>query len=81
MERLELEQPKECLLSSALTIEEIVAIMDYTEQKILSYPKGLGKTLDNYFDILFPDEVKNFLHRRETNKRSLEILKRREIYV
>jgi len=55
--------------------------MDYTEQKILSYPKGLGKTLDNYFDILFPDEVKNFLHRRETNKRSLEILKRREIYV
>jgi hypothetical protein len=56
-----------------LTEKELKGIADYTIQKIEHYPAEYGKTVENYFDLLFPDEVKNYLIRREINQRSREI--------
>ena len=55
-----------------LTDEELLEIARYTIQKILSYPQEYGKTVENYFDLLFPDEVKSYLMRRDINRRGLE---------
>jgi len=50
-----------------LTLSELIEIALYTVQKINSYPKSLGKTVDNYFHLLFPDEIKAHLVKREIN--------------
>lgn len=55
-----------------LTQSELDEIVSYTIQKINNYPKSFGKTVENYFDILFPDEVKGHLIRRAINKKSAE---------
>ena len=47
-----------------LTPEEVEKIAKYTIEKIESYPKEWGKTVENYFDILFPDEVTDYQLRR-----------------
>jgi len=43
--------------SDLLTGEVIQIIAKRTVDKINSYPKRYGRTVDNYFDLLFPDEV------------------------
>ena len=55
------------ICTAALTPEEIDEIAAYTIQKIQNYPKSFGKTVDNYFDLLFPDEVKNYLFMKAVN--------------
>jgi len=50
-----------------LTLQALEEIAEYTIQKINNYPKSFGKTVENYFDLLFPDEVKNYLMRRAIN--------------
>jgi len=54
-----------------LTISELIEIAIYTVQKINNYPKSLGKTVDNYFYLLFPDEIKSYLVRQDINSISL----------
>ena len=53
-----------------LTPQELEEIALYTIQKINKYPKSLGKTVDNYFDLLYPSEVKSYLMRRAINEKS-----------
>jgi hypothetical protein len=53
----------------SLTDEELQEIARYTIQKIENYPRRYGKTVENYFDLLFPDEVCNYIMRREINRR------------
>jgi hypothetical protein len=55
-----------------LTQTELLEIMEYTIRKIEAYPARFNKTVENYFDLLFPDEVKNYLMRREINSTFLE---------
>ena len=50
-----------------LTPQELAGIVSYTIQKINNYPKSFGKTVENYFDLLFPDEVKAYLMRQAIN--------------
>jgi len=54
---------------TCLTPQELGEIIEYTIQKINNYPKSFGKTVENYFDLLFPDEVKNYLRRRSLNEK------------
>ena len=54
-----------------LTTSELIEIAVYTVQKINNYPKSSGKTVDNYFHLLFPDEIKAYLIRRGINAVSL----------
>jgi len=54
-----------------LTTSELIEIAVYTVQKINNYPKSFGKTVDNYFHLLFPDEIKAYLIRRGINAVSL----------
>jgi len=61
-----------------LTGEELFEIVWYTVQKINSYPEKHGKTVENYFDLLFPDEAKIYLMRREINRRGKINRNRRE---
>ena len=56
---------------TTLTPEVIEEIALYTIQKINNYPKSLGKTVENYFDLLFPDEVKNHLIQQDINQHLL----------
>ena len=58
-------------ITTELTPLELIDIALYTVQKINNYPKSLGKTVDNYFHLLFPDEIKAFLTRRGINNKSL----------
>ena len=53
-----------------LTPQELEEIALYTIQKINNYPKSLGKTVDNYFDLLYPDEIKSYLMMRAINEKS-----------
>jgi len=53
-----------------LTQQELDEIALYTIQKINNYPKSLGKTVDNYFNLLYPDEVKSYLMMRAINEKS-----------
>jgi len=55
---------------NALTLHELIEITLYTIQKINNYPKSLGKTVENYFHLLFPDEIKSYLIRRTVNEKS-----------
>ena len=61
---------------NTLTNDELLEIAEYTIQKIEHYPKEYGKTVENYFDLLFPDEVKSFLMGREINRRGRENFER-----
>ena len=65
-------------MNEHLTPDEIGYIVDYTIQKIESYPKRYGKTVENYFDLLFPDEVSAYINRREINRKGLEIYESRK---
>jgi hypothetical protein len=49
---------------------EVGEIAAYTVQKINSYPKTFGKTVENYFHLLYPDEVKAYLMRNAINAQS-----------
>ena len=55
---------------NTLNLLELIEIALYTVQKINSYPKSLGKTVDNYFHLLFPDELKSYLFMREINAKT-----------
>ena len=57
---------------NTLTLLELIEIALYTVQKIDNYPKSCEKTVDNYFHILFPDEIKAYLLRREINAKSID---------
>jgi len=57
--------------ATELTPSELDEIVSYTIQKINNYPKSFGKTVENYFCLLFPDEVKGYLIRRAINKKSV----------
>ncbi|MDR1674675.1 MAG: hypothetical protein LBR54_04415 [Oscillospiraceae bacterium] len=59
------------LIKRELTNTEISDIVDYTIQKIESFPKEWGYTVQNYFDILYPDEVDQYLMRREITRMGL----------
>jgi len=53
-----------------LTDDEVFDLVLTTVRKIANYPKEYGKTLENYFDVLFPNEVSDYLTRREINRQS-----------
>ena len=59
-----------------LTILELIEIALYTVQKINNYPKSFGKTVDNYFHLLFPDEVKAYLIGRTINHKYTKQIQR-----
>ena len=67
-------QPSETSPSEILSLTELIDIALYTVQKINSYPASLGKTVDNYFDLLFPDEIKAYLIKRSINTKTLSNL-------
>ena len=52
---------------NSLTLEELEEISKYTVQKINNYPKEYGKTVDNYFNVLYPNEIRDYLTRRNIN--------------
>jgi hypothetical protein len=56
--------------TDSLTLLEMAEIALYTVQKINNYPKSLGKTVENYFHLLYPDEIKSYLMRRMINEKS-----------
>jgi hypothetical protein len=56
-----------CCNSNGLTLSELIDIALYTVQKINNYPESLGKTVENYFHLLFFDEVKAYLTARVIN--------------
>jgi len=58
----------------ALTKDELNEIVEYTIQKIYKYPKEYGKTVQNYFALLLPDEVKSYVIAREVNTIFEEVL-------
>jgi len=62
--------PTTSIIDCSLTPQELEDIADYTIQKINNYPKSFGKTVDNYFDLLFPDEIKSYLAHRAINLES-----------
>ena len=64
-------------MNATLTFDEVDEITRFTIQKIENYPKRLGKTVENYFDLLFPDELEQYVMRRELNCRSAELMRRR----
>jgi len=53
--------------AAKLTILEFAEIVLYTVQKINNYPRSFGKTVENYFHLLFPDEVKAYQFGRTIN--------------
>ena len=55
-------------LDVRLSSDELESIARYTVQKIDNYPKWYGKTVENYFHLLFPDEVKNYIAQKEINR-------------
>ena len=54
---------------ATLTTDELTEITEYTMMKINSYPKRFGKTVENYFVLLFPDEINNYIFRKEMNRK------------
>jgi len=60
--------------NNALTLLELIEITLYTVRKINNYPKSFGKTVENYFHLLFPDEVKAHLVRRAVNRKTGDII-------
>ena len=58
--------------TEALSHLELIEIALYTIQKINNYPSSFGKTVDNYFHLLFPDEIKAYVARRQINSRSFK---------
>lgn len=65
----------EATITLDLTEAELLEIARYTVQKIQNYPQEYGKTVENYFSLLFPDEVNNYIMRREINRRGTENLR------
>jgi hypothetical protein len=65
-------------VNTELTNGELQEIAEYTVRKIETYPKEYGKTVENYFDLLFPDEVTAYIMRREINRRGQENYERRK---
>jgi hypothetical protein len=65
-------------MDTDITIAELEEIAEYTALKIARYPKEYGKTLDNSFDVLFPNEIRDYIMRREINRRGRENYERRE---
>jgi len=59
-------------IPNAITLNEFIEIALYTVQKINNYPKSFGKTIENYFHLLFPDEIKAYLIRQATNRMSFK---------
>jgi len=53
-----------------LTPSELEEIALYTIQKINNYPKSFGKTVENYFNLLYPDEIKGYLMMRAINQKT-----------
>ena len=49
--------------------EDIEEVARYTIQKINTYPKEYGHTVESYFHLLFPDEIKNHIQRVLINMR------------
>ena len=58
--------------ADGLTLRELVEIALYTVQKINNYPKSFEKTVENYFLLLYPDEIKSYLMGRTINEKSIE---------
>jgi len=50
-----------------LSLQTLIDIAIYTAQKINNYPKSFGITVENYFHLLFPDEIKSHLMRQSIN--------------
>jgi hypothetical protein len=59
---------------TGITPAELVEIALYTVQKINSYPQAFGKTVENYFHLLFPDEMKAFMMRKAVNTKTFGTL-------
>ena len=66
-------QPETCA-DNVLTTLELIEIAMYTVQKINSYPKSFGKTVDNYFHLLLPDEINAYMVRRGINAISFSVM-------
>jgi len=60
--------------NDTLSLLEMAEIAIYTVQKINNYPKSFGKTVGNYFHLLFPDEIKAYLIRREVNSKTFDAM-------
>jgi len=56
--------------ADSLSLLELAEIALYTVQKINNYPKSFGKTVENYFHLLFSDEIKSYLMQRAINDRT-----------
>ena len=56
-------------IESVLSREKLQEIARYTAQKIEGYPKSYGKTVANYFDVLYPNEVRDYIMRRDITRR------------
>jgi hypothetical protein len=51
-----------------LSADEVAKVAEYTVQKIKAYPKKYGITVENYFDVLFQNELRDCAMRREINQ-------------
>jgi len=54
-------------LAKTLTAVELQSIAERTAELIKAYPEQYGLTVDNYFDLRFPDDVKTYILSREIN--------------
>jgi len=59
-------------LANALSPDILTETAQYTIQKINAYPKRFGKTVENYFDLLYPNEIKNCIQCTLINLRTLQ---------
>jgi hypothetical protein len=65
------KSPCEDCIHNGLTLSELIEIALYTVRKINNYPKSLGKTVENYFHLLYFDEIKAYLMMRKINNKTL----------
>jgi hypothetical protein len=52
----------------SITVDEQLEIARYTIQKINAYPKDCGKTVENYFEVLYQNEIRDYIMRRNINR-------------
>jgi len=62
-------------LVELLTAEELQTIAESTKQRIKAYPEDYGLTVENYFDLRFPDDVKTYILSRAINRKGRENVK------
>jgi len=64
-----------------LSAEDVAQVAEYTVRKIQAYPKELGYTIENYFDVLFQNELIDCAMRQEINRIGKINTERSAVYV